>query len=204
MIFQPCWTLNCTCVPLFPVLVVLGLRHDAEGFWRVLSFPLCSIHPRRWYLFHRLIPSWPQRSPGRCGTGDFFGCVYCSRLGWQCGPPWEVAVTDTGHRTPPPIPPTKTSGKQREAEQDLLEKDKLINMSTTIQKLLGFMLLFRCVMFAEYTIKTNCNWIIDSYRLWIRTLAFLWNSWDLYIMHGYYVFNKTEHLQTPQTSTIKH
>lgn len=81
---------------------------------------------------------------------------------------WQTP--DTGH--PPPIPPTKTSGKQREAEQDLLEKDKLINMSTTIQKLLGFMLLFRCVMFAEYTIKTNCNWIIDSYRLWIRTLAF--------------------------------
>ena len=143
---------------------------------------------------------WPQRSPGRCGTGDFFGCVYCSRLGWQCGSPWEVAVTG---RTPdtPPSPQQKLVANSGNLNKTCWKR---INMSTTIQKLLGFMLLFRCVMFAEYTIKTNCNWIIDSYRLWIRTLAFLWNSWDLYIMHGYYVFNKTEHLQTPQTSTIKH
>lgn len=50
----------------------------------------------------------------------------------SCGSPWEVAVTDTGHRTPPPIPPTKTSGKQREAEQDLLEKDKHVNDNPNI------------------------------------------------------------------------
>ena len=107
------------------------------------------------------------------------------------------------HRTPdtPPSPQQKLVANSGNLNKTCWKR---INMSTTIQKLLGFMLLFRCVMFAEYTIKTNCNWIIDSYRLWIRTLAFLWNSWDLYIMHGYYVFNKTEHLQTPQTSTIKH
>lgn len=124
MFFSPAG-LSTVLVSIVPSFRVKARR---EGFWTVLSFPLCSIHPRRWYLFHRLIPSNAGRNAPQGVVALETSLDVSIAAAWVDSADhlgrsqWQV-----GHRTPPPIPPTKTSGKQQEPEQDLLEKDKHVN-----------------------------------------------------------------------------